>query len=38
MDAYIELICNAKEYIYIENQFFISEENRVTKCLCYKII
>lgn len=38
LNAYYDLINNAKEYIYIENQFFISQENRVTKCICQKII
>jgi phospholipase D1/2 len=38
LNAYYDLINNAKEFIYIENQFFISEENRVAKCICNKIL
>ena len=29
MNAYVSLIENAKEFIYIENQFFISVENPI---------
>jgi phospholipase D1/2 len=38
LNAYYDLINNAKEFVYIENQFFISEENRVTKCIVNKIL
>lgn len=33
-NAYLDLIRNSKYYIYIENQFFISDENKI----CYELI
>lgn len=36
-NAYIELISQAKEFIYIENQFFISVENKVVDALAMRI-
>lgn len=35
--AYIELIDQAKEFIYIENQFFMSVENKVCQALVDRI-
>lgn len=37
LEAYVELIYNAKEFIYIENQFFISVENTIGKALVERI-
>ena len=33
-NAYLDLIRNSKYYIYIENQFFISDENKI----CYELV
>lgn len=38
LNAYLELINNAEEYIYIENQFFISERNGVAEAIAKRII
>ena len=37
-NGYLELIANAKEYIYIENQFFVSESNGVAEAIAKRII
>lgn len=37
LEAYVQLIFNAKEFIYIENQFFISVENTIGKALVERI-
>jgi phospholipase D1/2 len=37
-NAYLDLIENAKEFIYIENQFFISERNGVAEAIAHRII
>ena len=37
LKAYVELIFHSKEYIYIENQFFICVENTIAKALIERI-
>ena len=35
--AYVELIYNSQEFIYIENQFFISVENTISRAIIERI-
>lgn len=37
-EAYIDLISNARRFIYIENQFFIARENLVVEELAKRIL
>lgn len=37
-NAYLQLIQKAREFIYIENQFFISEHNGIVEAICRRLI
>ncbi len=37
-NAYQKLINESKQFIYIENQFFMGKENKIVECLANRLV